>query len=149
MNTAKTYVEPDSSSEDVGGRQKSRKIVVKNTWAVNGSEESTIDSTASYTSEDNGVSSDTESEASDFSQAVLAKDIKGEEDARLADDSLDEISDRVQGSPLRQPQSDQRKRSKVFKAEFQYMVKHGTLNEVQRTKPWEVIAEECGVTASL
>lgn len=148
-NTAKTYAEPDSSSEDVGEHYKGRGIVVKNTWTLNGSEESEIDSTASYTSDNSSDSSDTKSEASGFSHGIRGEETEGEMDAGLDADSLDEHSDRVQSFPLRRSDSEQGKRSKIPKAKFKYMVTHGRLNEAQRRKPWEVIAEECGVTASL
>lgn len=148
-NAAKTYTEPDLSSDDVGERQKGRRTAMKNTWALNGSEESEIDSMASYTSEGGSDSIDDESEASDFSQGIQGEDTEGEMDTGLDDDSLDEHPDRVQSFPLGRHDSEQGKRNKISKAKFEYMVTHGTLNEVQRSKPWEVIAGECGVTASL
>lgn len=147
-NTTKTYAEPDSSSEDLRGYQKGREIVVKNTWAENDSEESEIDSTASYTNEDDSDSSDNQSETSDFSQGIQGEETEEEMGGGL-DDSLDGPPDRVQGFPIRRLNSEQYERSRISKAKFKYMVTHGTLNEVQRSKPWEVIAEECGVTASL
>lgn len=123
--------------------------MVKNTWTLKGSEKSEIDSTASYTSEDGSDSSETESEASGFSQGIRGEDTEGKMDAGLDADSLDEHSDRDQSFPLGRSDSEQGKRSKIPKAKFKYMVTHGRLNEAQRRKPWEVIAEECGVTASL
>lgn len=148
-NAAKTYTEPDSSSEDVGVRQKGRGIAVKNTWALNGSEESEIDSSASYTSEGGSDSSGNESKVSTFSQGIQGEETEGEIDAGLDDDSLDEHSDRLESFPLERHDNEQGKRNRISEAKFKYMVTHGTLNEVQRSKPWEVIAEECGVTASL
>ena len=148
-NAAKNYAELDWSSDELGERQKGQGIAVKNTWALNDSEESDIDSTASYTSEDGGDSVDNESEASNFSQGIQGEENEGEMGTELDDDSLNERSDRVQSFPLSRHDSEQGKRSEIPKAKFKYMVTHGTLNEVQRSKPWEVIAEECGVTASV
>ena len=70
-------------------------------------------------------------------------------DAELDADSLDEHSNRVQSFPLERSVGEQGKRSKIPKAKFKYMVTHGRLNEAQRRKLREVVAEECGVTASL
>ena len=148
-DTTKTYVEPASSSEDLRGHQKGRGNVVKDTWVQNDSEESEIDSTASYTNMDDSDSSDNQSETSDFSHGIQGEETEEEMGAGLVDDSLDGPLDRDQGFPLRRLDSKQCERSKISKAKFKYMVTHGTLNEVQRSKPWEVIAVECGVTASL
>ena len=151
-NMAKTYIEPDSSSEDVGERQKGRGLVVKNTWAVDLSQESDIDSTASYTSDSTGDSDEEKSTESEFSMG------KGKDGSALEYDSPSEQFDAVhptkRGKRACRPRSaaERKKHSengKISQAKLKYMINHGTLNDVQRSKPWEVIAKECGVTASL
>ena len=149
---AKTYIEPDSSSEDVGERQKGRGMVVKNTWAVDLSQESDIDSTASYTSDSTDDSVEEKSTESEFSMG------KGEDGSTLEYDSPSEQLDAVH--PTKRGKRARRLRSaagrkkhsengKISQAKLKYMITHGTLNDVQRKKPWEVIAKECGVIASL
>ena len=153
-NAPKTYVEPESfSSEDVAEPQKGRRTVVKNSWALNGSEESEVDSTASYTSEGKEEYSEEQSLESDFSVG------EGEVHSGQEDDSLDEQSDPTYAAQhsgfSRQPQSAvgrHKKNENIGKmphSMLEYMITHGTRNEVQRSKPWEVIAKECGVAASL
>lgn len=152
-NAAKTYVEPDYSSEDVAELHTGRRIVVKNTWALNDSEQSDIDSEASYTSAGEEDSSEEQSVESNFSES------EGEVDSGGEHESLDEHSDPVYAAQYsrsaRQLQSaaEQKEKNenngKIPQAKLEYMITHGTRNEVQRSKPWEVIAEECGVTASL
>lgn len=150
-NVAKTYAESDSSSEDVGDLYKGREIVGKNTWVLNGSEESEIDSTASYTSEDDSDRSEERSVASNLSVS------DGDVDSELEHDSLDKQLDPVYAaqhsavarqslSPAGRNVTRENSR-KISPAKLKYMITHGTLNEMQRSKPWEVIAEECGVTA--
>ena len=151
-NVAKTYIEPDSSSEDVGQRQKGRGIVMKNTWAVDLSQESDIDSTASCTSDSTEDSAGEKSTESEFSMG------KGEDGFELEYDSPSEQFDarhptqrgklarRLRSTAGRKTNSEN---GKISQAKLKYMITHGTLNDVQRSKPWEVIAKECGVTASL
>ena len=40
-------------------------------------------------------------------------------------------------------------RKPVSKSQLKYMLRHRTLNEVNKHKPWDVIAQECGVNAPL
>ena len=40
-------------------------------------------------------------------------------------------------------------RKSVSKSQLKYMLRHRTLNEVNKHKPWDVIAQECGVNAPL
>ena len=130
---AKTYIEPDSSSEDVGVRQKSRGIVVKNTWAVDLSQESDIDSTASYTSD----STDDSVEAKTM-ESILSMG-KGEDGSELEYDSPSEQFDAVhpteRGKLARRLRSaaERKKNSengRISQAKLKYMITHGTLNDV-------------------
>ena len=145
-------MEPASSSEDAGERQKGRGIVVKNTWDVDLSQESDINSTASYTSDSTDDSVGGKSTESEFSMG------KGEDGSELEYDSPSERFDAVR--PTQRGKLARRLRSiagrkknsengKISQAKLKYMITHGTLNDMQRAKPWEVIAKECGVTASL
>lgn len=152
-NVAKTYVEPDSSSEDVGERQRGRGIVVKNTFPLDLSQESDTDSTASYTSDSTEDSVEEQGTGPEFAKG------KGEDGSELEYDSPGEQSDAVhtaeRGEPSRRLRSAAGRKensenvAKISQAKLKYMITHGTLNEMQRSKPWEVIAKECGVTASL
>lgn len=40
-------------------------------------------------------------------------------------------------------------RKPVSKSQLKYMLRHRTLNEVNKHKPWDVVAQECGVNAPL
>ena len=152
-NMAKTYMELEPSSEDMGERQKGRGIVVKNTWASDLSEESDIDSTASYSSDSTEDSVEEQSTEPEFSTG------KGEDGSELEHDSPGEQFDAVhtaeRGELARRPRSAAGRKensengANISQAKLKYMITHGTLNEMQRSKPWEVIAKECGVTASL
>ena len=152
-NVAKTYVEPDSSSEDVGERQRGRGIVVKNTFPLDLSQESDTDSTASYTSDSTEDSVEEQGTGPEFVRG------KGEDGSELEFDSPGEQSDAVHTADRREPsrrlrsaagrKENTKNVAKISQAKLKYMITHGTLNEMQRSKPWEVIAKECGVTASL
>ena len=150
-NMAKAYIEPDSSSEDVEGRQRGRGTMVKNTWAVDLSQESEIYSTASYTSDSADDSVEERSTESEFSMG------KGEDGSELEYDGPSERLDavhptergklarRLRSAAGRKKMSENRR---ISQAKLKYMINHGTLND-ERSKPWEIIAKECGVTASL
>ena len=151
-NVAKIYIEPSSSSEDVGERQEGYGIVPKNTWAVDLSQEPDIDSTASYTSDSTDDLVEEKSTESEFSMG------KREDGSELEYDSPSEQFDAVhpteRGKLARRLRSAARRKKnsengKISQAKLKYMITHGTLNDVQRSKPWEVIVNECGATASL
>lgn len=105
-DTAETFVESESSSDDVKEHQRYREIEAKNTWALSDSEES--DSMVSNTSEDSSYSSGTESEASDFSHGIKTGEIESDVHDALDEESLDEISGRAYDpKPRAAPNRDQ------------------------------------------
>lgn len=62
--------------------------------------------------------------------------------------STENKSPAVQTSP-KQGRSPGRPKKAVTKPQLKYMIKHRRLNETNRNKPWDVIAYECGVKATL
>ena len=139
-DTAETSVKLERSSEDVKERQRGREIEAKNTWALSDSEISDTDSLASRTSEDSSDSSATESEASDLLHGIRIEEIESDVDGAPDDESLDEISERAQDLPVRRLDSDYGKRGKIAKVKTKHVTDHGTSTEVQRSKPWEIVA---------
>ena len=151
-NVSKTYIESDSSSKDVGERQKGRGIVVKNTWAVDLSQESDIDSTAPYTSDSIDDSVEERNTESEFSMgkeedgSELEYDSPGEQFGAVHPTARGKLARRLRSAAGRKKNSEN---GKISQAKLKYIINHGTLNDVQRSRPWEVIAKECGVTVSL
>ena len=142
-NTAETSMKLENSSEDGKQRHGGGEIVAKDTWALSDSGISETDS--EYSSD----SSDTESEASDFLRGIKREEIDGDVDGPLENESESEIPDRARDFPVRRLDNDHGKRDEIAKAKIKHVTDYGTSNEVQWSKPWEVIAKGHGVTGSV
>lgn len=44
---------------------------------------------------------------------------------------------------------EQPKSRRISKRELKYMIRHRTLNKINRSKSWDVVAQECGILSSL